>query len=267
MNNKPKILWLGGNHHRHLYYANVIQEKYPLAGAVIERRESSLPEPPENISEHDKANFNMHFIEREQAEKYYFEVQDYPECSVLEVSTHELNAEATIEFVKSIDPHIVLIFGTGMVRDPLFSSLPKDTINLHLGLSPRYRGSATLFWPFYFLEPNYAGTTFHYISNEPDAGNIIHQVIPDLQKEDGIHDVACKTVIKSSKEVIKLIDKYSQKGTWKSYKQRSTGKNFLTKDFKPEHLRVIYDLYKNKMVKEFLNGNLSCRPPRLIKQF
>ena len=29
----------------------------------------------------------------------------------------------------------------------------KLTINIHLGLSPWYRGSATLFWPSYNLEP------------------------------------------------------------------------------------------------------------------
>ena len=37
---------------------------------------------------------------------------------------------------------VALIFGTGLIKDPLYSALPADTINMHLGLSPRYRGSA-----------------------------------------------------------------------------------------------------------------------------
>ena len=73
---------------------------------------------------------------------------------------------------------------------------------MHLGLSPRYRGSATLFWPFYFLEPQYCGITFHYLLDEPDAGDIIHQTLADLELNDEIFDVAWKLIIKATKEII-----------------------------------------------------------------
>ena len=45
--------------------------------------------------------------------------------------------------------------------DPTFAVLPKEKINLHLGLSPWFKGSVTLFWPFYHLMPQFCGSTFH----------------------------------------------------------------------------------------------------------
>jgi methionyl-tRNA formyltransferase len=161
-------------------------------------------------------------------------------------------------------PDVAIIFGTGMIREPLKSVLPKDTINLHLGLSPRYRGAATLFWPFYFMEPNFAGTTFHYIENSPDAGDIIHQVVPKLERGDGIHDVACKAVLQSTIEAVALFEGYR----WERFKQKpEAGKNFLESDFQPKHLRVIYQVYNNDMVDAYLDGKIHPKEPNLKRQF
>lgn len=262
-----KILWIGGSHPRHLYYINAINQVYPITGGIMECREEMIPQPPDNLQEVDKKNFILHFANRDKAEKKYFASPDIPECPILKVNEDNLNAEESAKFVEQIDPDIVMIFGCGLIKGSLFSALPYNSINLHLGISPRYRGSATLFWPFYFMEPNYAGTTFHYIISEPDAGDVIHQVIPTLNIDDKIHDVACKSVIQSAMEAINLIEIFISKGAWKRYKQKGTGKNFLSNDFRPEHLRVIYNVYNDDMVKQHLEGRLKSKTPKLIRQF
>ena len=172
-----------------------------------------------------------------------------------------------MNFVKSINPDVVLIFGSDLIKEPLLSILPKQTLNLHLGISPRYRGAATLFWPFYFLEPNYAGSTFHYIISEPDAGDIVHQCIPKLDSSDGIHDVASKTVITSANDAIKLLDILEKGGQWIRNKQKGTGKNFLSGDFKPEHLRLIYGTFNDDIVNHYLQKKLNPKSPNLVRQF
>jgi len=55
--------------------------------------------------------------------------------------------------------------------------------------------------------------------------------------------------------------------SWKKYKQKGTGKNFLSRDFRPEHLRLIYDLFDDKIVKEYLDGNILSNKMNFIKQF
>lgn len=262
-----RILWIGGNHPRHLFYINTVAAAFPLAGALVETRENLVPQPPSRLQEPDRENFVRHFANRAAAEERFFGEQAYPDAPRLETGGGELNSDRSVEFVRSIDPDLVLIFGCGLIKDPLFSALPRHTINLHLGLSPRYRGAATLFWPFYFLEPPYAGTTFHYIVAEPDAGDVIHQVRPELAPEDGIHDVACKAVVSSAQEAVQLVQILAERGRWQTHRQRGTGKNFLASDFKPEHLRMIYGVYNDDLVRRYLEGELPSKDPSLFRQF
>ena len=271
MTKKLKILFIGGDHPRHLYYLNTIHQSFSVVGAVIEQRRigtnEKIPVPPSDITEHDKVNFVKHFSNRFNAEKNFFGNPTIPTIPLLKIEKSELNSQNTSNFVRTNNPNVVLIFGSHLIKEPLLSSLPKHTINLHGGLSPRYRGTATMFWPFYFLEPNHVGTTFHYIVSEPDAGNVIHQSVPSLEKGDKIHDVACKTIIQASKDVIKLLEILEQNSEWKIFKQKGTGKNFLEQDFRPEHLRIIYDQFNDKIVDEFLGGQISPKPPNLFTQF
>lgn len=271
MSKKLKIVFIGGNHPRHLHYLNTIHQSFPVVGCIIEQRANNTneknPIPPSNISEHDKENFLKHFTNRNDAEKKFFENPDLPDIPILEIRESELNSERTSQFLQTKNPDVVLIFGAHLIKEPLLSVLPKNTINLHGGLSPRYRGTATMFWPFYFLEPNHVGSTFHFIVSEPDAGNIIHQSIPMLEKGDKIHDVACKTIIQSSKDIVKLLKILETNNEWKIFKQKGTGKNFLESDFRPEHLRIIYDQFDDKIVDEFLDGEITPKKPKIITQF
>ena len=88
-----------------------------------------------------------------------------------------------------------------------------------------------------------------------------------MEVNDTIHDVACKTVIESTKDMLELLKIFQEKNYWKKFIQKGTGKNFLHNDFKPEHLRVIYDVFNDDMVKMYLEGQLKSKPPNLIKQF
>ena len=266
-----KIVWIGGNHPRHIYYLNKINEKFPVSGAIIETREggtsSRIPEIPENLSDCDRKNFITHFENRYKAEEKYFSNLKTPSCPSLSIRQDELNSDKTVQFIESISPEIVLTYGCHMIKDPLMSKLPTNTINLHGGLSPQYRGAATMFWPFYFLEPNHVGTTFHYLSSEPDSGSIIHQSVPKLVKGDKIHDVACKAVLTASEDILELLSIFKNNKTWKKHQQTKSGKNFLNKNFKPEHLRVIYNLFNEDIVDHFLSGKITAPPPKLVTQF
>ena len=265
-----KLLWIGGDHPRHLYYFNRIRQEFQIHGALIEKRESMKPRPPDGLSRIDWENFVKHFDKRDEAESKHFGEQhlpDSPEFSMMEVRSEDLNGQPSAHFLKSINPDMVLIFGCALIRAPLFNALPRNSINLHLGLSPRYRGAATLFWPFYFLEPNHAGCTFHYIISEPDAGDVIHQMVPQLEPGDGIHDVACKAVIDAAEAAVTLLRIFDKEGTWRAMKQRFSGKNFQSSDFRPEHLRVIYNLYDDDIVRHYIEGALTVKSPNLLKQF
>lgn len=260
-----KFALISGSHPRHLYYANQIARHFDVAGALIEYRENMIPMPPRMLPARDHVNWMRHFYNRFNKERYYFGVPEAPTLPNVRYTTAEgLNDCA--DFIRDLEPDVVLIFGPGMIRPPLFDVLPEHTYNLHLGLSPRYRGAATLFWPFYFLEPAYAGVTFHRIVSEPDAGLIAHQCRPTLHESDTIHDVACKAVITATEDVIKVCNKLERTGSLDLHKQKATGKNFLARDFQPLHLRMIYDVFDDDIVRAYLDGEIERREPKMYQQ-
>jgi methionyl-tRNA formyltransferase len=262
-----KILILSGSHSRHLYVHQAVLNSGAECAAIVMEREGVIPRSPSGIDKKSKENFTKHFDMRYEIEsEAYGNLQPdkiFSNIPVLMCNSESLNSQKSVDFARKFSADIAFIFGTDIIKEPLLSILPKDKVNLHLGLSPWYRGSATLFWPFYFLQPQYAGATFHKITKETDAGDILHQCIPILEYGDGIHDVGVKTVVKAKHDLIQLLDLYKQ-GVQKYQSQKSTGRLFLTKDFEPAHLRVIYDLYENKVVDMFLDGKIGNKKPDLI---
>ena len=50
----------------------------------------------------------------------------------------------------------------------------------------------------------------------------------------------------------------------KEHKIESVGKLFLKKDFRPEHLRIIYNLYNDNIVKMYLKNKLIKTKPKTV---
>ncbi len=262
-----RVLAIIGSQPRHFHVLRSLLGANLDLRVVVMQRESLIPVVPDGTSGNDSRNFSHHFATRAEIELQTFGTIE--STSVLQNVEHllvdegELNSSRVRDFVSPGKDDVGVIFGSKIIKDPLLSMLPRDTINMHLGLSPRYRGSATLFWPFYFLEPQYCGVTFHKLIPEPDAGSILHQARTDLRQGDGIHDVGARTVVQGTSALIDLLT--TRPNGWNFHPQRFSGRNFLTRDFEPHHLRVIYDLYEDHIVDSFLRGTLGTSMPRLIQ--
>ena len=105
--------------------------------------------------------------------------------------------------------------------------------------------------------------TYHLISKKLDSGSIIHHTTPKLDINDNIHDVSCKVQLKSFKDGIKIIEMIKNKKI-KKYNLNHSGKLFLKKDFKPEHLRIIYNLYNDDIVRMFLTKKIKKTVPKVV---
>ena len=264
------ILLFSGSHSRHLYFFKQILNTNHNFTSVIMERESVLPEPPKNLDQRDLQNFTKHFSERNYAElSAYGDIQIYDvfdkNNSIL-CSPKELNSKKVVDFIKAYKSFdLCIIFGTDLLRKEIIDILPSVAINLHLGISPYFKGSATLFWPFYFLMPQFAGATFHKITEDPDAGQILHHSLPTLEYGDKLHDIGTKTVIKAASDMKNILKSMSDLKHWRFFNQKKLGRLFLMSDFHPSHLRVIYDQYDNKIVDLYLNGELLTKKPNVIR--
>jgi len=249
----------------------MLLEKFEVVGIVCMTREELEPEPDSAWALHDQKLFRKHFEDRFRIEKEEYgdlNHQIYSDrAPTIFVDHKSINSEKTLEFVKEVKADACFIFGTGLIKFPIIGALPFYKLNLHLGLSPWYRGSATLFWPFYFLQPQFAGATLHQIVPEADAGDIVHQILPCLVAGQGIHKVATEVVKKSAYEIVSVFEILKKSGQLPLFPQKSSGKLYLAKDFEPHHLRIIYDLYDNKIVDAWIGGELGNRKPRVINIF
>jgi len=262
-----RYLVLTGNHPRHLYYLNGISDRCNVVGCVLEKQDSIIPTPPKGLDKIDHENFVKHFENRQKYEIEYFGSEsvsaNYP-THYLENNTNSIRN--TVEFIKDIAPDVIFVFGVLNFIKSIKTSLGYNplVINLNTGLIQRYNGDATLFYPFYFLEPNWAGATFHLI-NDNLYHEIIHQFVPELERGDTIHEVACKVVEQSVKEVGIIISYIEGKKKLNVIRKKINGKLFLGEEFTPQHLRVIYNLFNDDLVDHFLDKKISSKNPVLIK--
>lgn len=89
--------------------------------------------------------------------------------------TRNVNAADTAAALRSWTPEVLVSVSAPERLDPeLIELAPMASINLHLGLLPRYAGIAPYFWVLRNGEPE-AGLTVHVMVAEIDAGPILRQ--------------------------------------------------------------------------------------------
>ena len=262
-----KILFMTGTHPRHAYIANCLEKSGALAGLVVEQREAHVPSPPDGLSTDIKSLFVQHFEKRAEAEAKFFKGNTLPEQETLFVTKDTLNNAETQEFIKKINPDVLLSYGIHKLTNETINSASKEKWNIHGGLSPWYRGVTTHFWPSYFLEPQMTGMTVHDLTQDIDGGAVIHQTLAKLVAGDGVHDLACRAVLSLGEEMTQLIEAIDDLDNVKKMSQKTTGRIWRSKDWRPEHLKVVYELYKDRVVDAYLNGELGESQPRLHRQF
>ena len=263
------VVLMVGNHSRHAFIANCLHAQGQLKGLVIEKREAFLPSPPKGISESIKTLYVRHFQERDESEvKHFGAAAEFPtDVPVLEVRCEELNGERVRAFVANIQARLLLSYGVHMLsQETLAASSARYRWNLHGGLSPWYRGCITHFWPSYLLEPQMTGFIVHELTDSLDHGPVIHQSGTTLVRGDGLHDLACRAVLLLAEQLPQLIE-LTRGDDIKSIPHKTSGRLWLARDWRPEHLQLIYEHYGNRIVDLCLDGKITGREPELISQW
>lgn len=80
---------------------------------------------------------------------------------------------------------VYIVFGASYIKGPLVTALiERRTINIHMGVSPYYRGANCNFWAMYDQRPEMVGATLHLLSAGLDSGPVIRHVFPKCQPVD-----------------------------------------------------------------------------------
>jgi folate-dependent phosphoribosylglycinamide formyltransferase PurN len=161
------------------------------------------------------------------------------------------------DWVQSLRPDFVVLYGTSIIKDPLLSAYDGRMINIHLGLSPYYRGTGTNFWPLVDRCPECVGATIHLAVLKVDAGAILRQVRPDVQAGDGAHALGTKTIIAAVNALPSVIGRFAVGELEPQTQDLSTGKVFRRKDFNADAVRTLWDNLSTGMIEEFLSDRIA----------
>lgn len=101
-----------------------------------------------------------------------------------EIPATELNSPQTVELLKQLRPDVLFVFGAPLLKPEIFTVPTIATVNLHLGISPWYRGEHTIFFPLLFQDYERIGFTLHRIDRGVDTGAVLAQGFPALEPQD-----------------------------------------------------------------------------------
>jgi methionyl-tRNA formyltransferase len=118
--------------------------------------------------------------------------------SVRVYKTAGVNSPETQSLLRKLAPDILCIYGTLIASHATLSIAPL-ALNLHTGMSPRYRGADCEFWPVHEGELNWIGATVHRCTSDVDGGAIYRTEAAVLEPDDGLGAVFGRCVITGSK--------------------------------------------------------------------
>lgn len=91
------------------------------------------------------------------------------------VLVDSVNDDRTLVILEQSGPSVVVVHGTRLIADRIFDSLGVPFLNVHAGVTPRYRGVHGGYWALAEGCPRLAGTTVHLIDSGIDTGGILGQ--------------------------------------------------------------------------------------------
>jgi methionyl-tRNA formyltransferase len=199
----------------------------------------------------EEAVIARHFAARDASEEAFFAGHDRVHPPARVVPPGGCNARAEIDAMRRLAPDAVLVFGTGLLKEELIAAFPGRILNIHLGLSPYYRGAGTNFWPLVNGEPEYCGATIHFLDAGVDSGPIIAHVRPDLREEDGPHEIGNRTIV-SAADMLAQAARALERGDLHGVEQSGDGRLYRRADFSATAVTRLYDNFAAGMIPSYL---------------
>lgn len=167
------------------------------------------------------------------------------------ISSGNVNSGEVYEDITDLDPDLLVAYGCSIVEDPLLSDYQGQFLNLHLGLSPYYRGTGTNFWPLVNGEPEYVGATFMHIDEGVDTGEIVHQLRARVHPGDSPHDIGNRLIADAGQVYPELARSFDELESIEQLESDSEH-YYTSSDYSVEATETLYENFENGLVNEYL---------------
>ncbi|MBV9282042.1 MAG: hypothetical protein JOZ41_18335 [Chloroflexi bacterium] len=114
-----------------------------------------------------------------------------PDGRVRTIDVPDINSPAAVDALSTVSSSCGVVSGTSILRSPLVERFP-TWLNIHCGITPRYRGVHGAFWAVYEGHPDLAGVTVHNVDAGIDTGAIVAQAAIEIDSADTYRTLAVK---------------------------------------------------------------------------
>lgn len=256
---KIKIVILTGGELRHDFVRKYIanSEDIDVLATYCEGAEKSLKILVEKDVNPDELRLK-HLQAREQSEQDFFDLycQIAPDNSnPIEIAKGAINLQTHVDDIIALNPDLIIAYGCSIVKGDLLSHFEGRFLNVHLGLSPYYRGSGTNFWPLVNGEFEFVGATFMYIDAGVDTGEVIHQIRAKMTFADSPSQIGNRLIVEIAKEYIKVIRSFSQLKNMPTsiFNEAYEPRYYRKKDFDESSVELLYQRFNSDMVSQYLS--------------
>ena len=97
-----------------------------------------------------------------------------------------VNDDEVVALLRCYRPDVVVVHGTRIISERVLESAGCPVVNMHTGITPRYRGVHGGYWALTEHHPDWVGTTIHLVDAGIDTGGILAQTTFDVSREDTI---------------------------------------------------------------------------------
>lgn len=228
------VLWINKESNQKAL-ANKIHKSHNIVGIVLEERQTKRKISTSIlISKAIEKVFLADIANAWNGMKKHYEKQYplFPEVKTLEVEN--INSEEAYNFTKDLNPNLIIVSGTRLVRDKMLSIKPATGIlNLHTGLSPYIKGGPNCTnWCLATKQFHLIGNTIMWIDAGIDTGNIIATEFTSFDGSETLADIHLKVMEHAHSLYLKAIDLLGS-GQTRNVKQNdiAKGKTYYTKQW------------------------------------
>ena len=101
---------------------------------------------------------------------------------ILPLQSGDLCKHSVDSLSKFLRSDLYVVFGSSFIKGDLVNFLIKNkAINIHIGVSPYYRGTDCNFWALYDENPHLVGSTIHMLSRGLDSGDILYHALSQIK--------------------------------------------------------------------------------------
>ena len=254
MSRHPRIVLLTADQRRHRAAASQLARALDLRGIVSEAKANPLP-APEGVPPEDRVVLERHIAERDATERRLLGDPLFPSAPLLEVPRRGVNGPEVLAWVRERAPDILVLYGTSLIREPLLQAFAGRVVNIHLGLSPYYRGSGTNFWPLVNGEPECVGATIHLAVADVDAGPILGQLRPRVTVGDRAHDMGTHTIVDAMAALSPLLAEWFGGRVAPQPQRHSGGRAYRRADVDAEAVRRMERNIAAGMIDDFARNH------------